>query len=316
MKTIALCFSTPDLYPTSWRRKEYGKKYPGAGWMKHLPPETVSGSMALELIKIGSHKPQDFAIVQEEDNYIGRTLIDLGSDPKVLTCLESPIFTPRFYDYAPSLKELFKHSILFDGGTEHLYFPSFDSEDIKTPKSWDSRKSLCMITSNKHYSILRDQYDNSPSFQTAMKTQLHDYRYQAIEHFKDKQGFDLYGRGWGDFAKECDDKLESLRQYNFCLCFENGSYPGYVTEKIIDCFVAGTIPIYVGPKDTLGLIATGGWIDPGGTDRGFEYVEGYMNSLTEPEAESIIACGREWLHKDGMKYSNEYFANRIMELCG
>ncbi len=42
------------------------------------------------------------------------------------------------------------------------------------------------------------------------------------------------------------DKIEFMRPYKFCIAFENSSCPGYVTEKIMDCFIAGCIPIYWG----------------------------------------------------------------------
>ena len=41
-------------------------------------------------------------------------------------------------------------------------------------------------------------------------------------------------------------KIEWLKQYKFNICFENASYPGYLTEKIFDAFEAGCIPIYWG----------------------------------------------------------------------
>ncbi|EOI4125523.1 TPA: glycosyltransferase family 10 [Campylobacter jejuni] len=43
-----------------------------------------------------------------------------------------------------------------------------------------------------------------------------------------------------------DDKHEILLKYKFNICFENSSYPGYLTEKLFDAFFAGCIPIYWG----------------------------------------------------------------------
>ena len=37
-----------------------------------------------------------------------------------------------------------------------------------------------------------------------------------------------------------------LRNYKFNITFENTSYPGYTTEKILETFVSGSIPIYWG----------------------------------------------------------------------
>jgi len=37
-----------------------------------------------------------------------------------------------------------------------------------------------------------------------------------------------------------------LPEYKFCLCPENSIYDGYVTEKLIDAYASGTVPIYSG----------------------------------------------------------------------
>lgn len=42
------------------------------------------------------------------------------------------------------------------------------------------------------------------------------------------------------------DKHEFQKQYKFCIAFENASYPGYCTEKIVQAFAAGAVPIYWG----------------------------------------------------------------------
>ena len=42
------------------------------------------------------------------------------------------------------------------------------------------------------------------------------------------------------------NKLEFQKKHKFALAFENCSHPGYTTEKIVDAFAAGCIPIYWG----------------------------------------------------------------------
>lgn len=49
---------------------------------------------------------------------------------------------------------------------------------------------------------------------------------------------------YGDQAMK--SKLEWLKNYKFNMCFENSSYPGYVTEKLYEAYIGGTIPIYWG----------------------------------------------------------------------
>ena len=56
-----------------------------------------------------------------------------------------------------------------------------------------------------------------------------------------------YGGRWrNNTGGRVKDKLALLREHKFAIAFENAAYPGYTTEKIVDAFLAGTIPIYWG----------------------------------------------------------------------
>lgn len=46
-------------------------------------------------------------------------------------------------------------------------------------------------------------------------------------------------------------KLNFMNDYRFNICFENGSYPGYVTEKLYNALQIKTMPIYWG-SNTVG----------------------------------------------------------------
>lgn len=45
-----------------------------------------------------------------------------------------------------------------------------------------------------------------------------------------------------------DSKISFLRDYKFNIAFENSSAPGYITEKLVDCYMANTVPIYWGSE--------------------------------------------------------------------
>jgi hypothetical protein len=68
----------------------------------------------------------------------------------------------------------------------------------------------------------------------------HQERLNWINKLSEK--VDLYGRGF----KEIDLKEQGLSDYMFSVAIENCQYNGYFTEKILDCFATGTIPIYLG----------------------------------------------------------------------
>lgn len=68
----------------------------------------------------------------------------------------------------------------------------------------------------------------------------HALRQQVVELYRDE--VDLYGRGYRDI----EDKREGLTDYAFSITMENATYSNMFTEKITDCFMCGTIPIYYG----------------------------------------------------------------------
>ena len=57
---------------------------------------------------------------------------------------------------------------------------------------------------------------------------------------------DLGGRYLNNIGKCVENKLSFQQQYKFSIAFENASAPGYTTEKLMQAFAAGTIPIYWG----------------------------------------------------------------------
>lgn len=67
---------------------------------------------------------------------------------------------------------------------------------------------------------------------------------------------DIYGRDpwhgrnkWRDYDNykgPVANKIKTLSNYTFAITFENTDYAGYITEKIFDALLAGTIPLYWG----------------------------------------------------------------------
>ena len=53
---------------------------------------------------------------------------------------------------------------------------------------------------------------------------------------------DVYGRGYNPI----EYKLLGLKDYMFSITIENTQKDYYFTEKLIDCFMTGTVPVYYG----------------------------------------------------------------------
>jgi GR25 family glycosyltransferase involved in LPS biosynthesis len=64
------------------------------------------------------------------------------------------------------------------------------------------------------------------------------------------------GGGGGELKKH-----EFLKNYRFCIAYENSSSPGYTTEKLLHAKAAGCIPIYWGDPEVVKDFDTRGFID-------------------------------------------------------
>lgn len=93
---------------------------------------------------------------------------------------------------------------------------------IETPKVYDKTKLVSMVTSNKNM------------------TTGQNLRMSFVEKYG--RDIDIFGRGF----KHIPLKEEGLKDYMFSIAIENDKYDAYFTEKILDCFATGTIPIYYG----------------------------------------------------------------------
>lgn len=65
--------------------------------------------------------------------------------------------------------------------------------------------------------------------------------FNTLSQYKQVDG---YGNMFGNPLVQ--SKFDVLPHYKFCLCPENSIYEGYVTEKIVDAYAGGCIPLYSG----------------------------------------------------------------------
>jgi len=67
---------------------------------------------------------------------------------------------------------------------------------------------------------------------------------------------DVYGKG----IKFIENKWDALAHYKYSLAIENSSGPDYWTEKIADCFLSWTVPIYYGSTNLEDYFPEGSFI--------------------------------------------------------
>jgi hypothetical protein len=59
---------------------------------------------------------------------------------------------------------------------------------------------------------------------------------------------DSGGMAFNNIGYKVENKIEWLKDYKLCMCFENFSEYGYLTEKLLEGMMGGCIPIYWGSE--------------------------------------------------------------------
>ncbi len=72
------------------------------------------------------------------------------------------------------------------------------------------------------------------------------FRLNFIKQLNKYKIVDLGGNASNNIGGLVKNKIEFLSSYKFSIAMENTDGDGYISEKIIDSFIAGTIPIYYG----------------------------------------------------------------------
>ncbi len=229
----------------------------GPGW------EKKSGSyrqLRIELAQQGYQVQQATSLYEVPQNFAYIICDDIPTELKLLlqypqrypkhklivVLWEPPSVVPYNYTityHRPFSKIITWHDDLVDNQRYlKFYYPRL--QKMIVPIIPFEQKKLCTLMANNKNS------DHS--------NELYSYRRNIIEFFE-KRGthdFDFYGRiGWNkkhykNYKGSVANKIECLKQYRFCICYENiKNINGYISEKILDCFAAGCVPVYWGAKN-------------------------------------------------------------------
>lgn len=172
-----------------------------------------------------------------------------------------------------------------------------------------------------HNEIIFEKKKLMTSISTYKKTsylgELYSEREKVIDYFGSNHidDFEFWGSGWAhkgyiNYRGRCESKLQTYSNYKFALAFENcNNAPGYVTEKIFDCFKTLVVPIYAGAPNVSSYIPKGCYIDY----YQFENVEElyqYMKSMPRETYEEYIRNIKDFLTTEEAKsYSLDSFSD-------
>jgi hypothetical protein len=111
-------------------------------------------------------------------------------------------------------------------------------------------------------------------------------RMRAVKSLGERGKVGVFGNYAGKHVKY---KTEVSSKYKFMICFENDLFPGYVTEKLLDAYASGCIPLYWGDLGNDNFINRKCFINL----KDFDSLEEFTNYIVDLKPFQLEAIYRE-----------------------
>jgi alpha(1,3/1,4) fucosyltransferase len=220
-------------------------------------------------------------------------LSKLPKDKLVLFMWEPKTVLCRMY--LPKIRNCFSQiytwdDSLVDGKTHFKFYYPVLLPMIEEIVPFEEKKLCTLVASN---------------LKSHFKNELYSERKKAIRFFEQigEEGFEFYGRRWDpleypSYRGMISDKIGTIKNYRFNICYENTKEtPGYITEKIFDCFAAGTVPIYWGASNIDEYIPMDCFIDRNAFNS-MEELYRFIKAMSKEDYEGYLARIRTFLTSD------------------
>ena len=237
--------------------------------------------------------------------------------------LEPPLIDSKIYESLDHISTLFKRVYLYDPipkirNTHRVFIPIPYKNVIDEYWENDIRLDKYVIISGNH----------APFFKS---NELYSKRIDCINHFSKSNSLDLYGRNWNltlnrrtlwwkyllnypsimkVYKGVTENKHKTLANYKYSICFENSEMNGYITEKICDCFYAGTVPIYYGASDISDFIDPNSYIDYKNFNNLVD-LKRYVDSLSNTQYLDMREKGKIFIEKQSLRHY-DFLQNAIL----
>ena len=228
---------------------------------------------------------------------------EVNSKIKVAILFEPPELLPEIYEEIQQHEEhydlifTYAHELIERYPEKYKYFPP-DIAAIEDPscKMHEKTKLVSMIYSDK------------------TQLQGHQLRHIIARQFLPEIKYDkvdFYGTGTD---KPLKNKSEGCNDYMFQIAIENAYRKDYFADKILDCFITGTIPIYWGCPNIADYFDTRGILIFNTMDE----LKEIMESLSEEKYNSMLEYAKLNFDVAKEKYTNfdDYFFEKTVEYLG
>lgn len=220
------------------------------------------------------------------DNHL-KTATNYETNKKYGWLVESPKITPHAYDFIKTNFDKFDKVFTF----------SKELLDISNKFSlnphggcWIREEDRVIHDKTKMVSIIA-----SPK----TITEGHRLRHSVINTFNTLEVFGFHDR--------IENKITGLKDFRFSIVIENCKEDYYFTEKLIDCFITGTVPIYWGCPSISDFFDSKGMITFNDIDDLNKIIDGLSEEKYNEMFESVklnYELSKNYLIADDLIYNN------------
>ncbi len=165
------------------------------------------------------------------DNYLNNPIVNkVKSTIKVAWLLESKAINPNIYKIIKKTEKKYNYIFTHDKG---LLKRSKKYRKCLVGGSWIDKGDWGIHKKEKLISLICSKKN---------WTSGHKLRHKVKPNLGEKYQIDFWGREYREF----ENQIEPLKNYYFSISISNSRAKNYFTEKLIDCFLVGTFPIYWG----------------------------------------------------------------------
>jgi hypothetical protein len=153
---------------------------------------------------------------------------------------ESPAILPKTFDLVPTYIDKLKY--LFTPNTDLIRAYPEKARYIPGGGVWNS-----VVTNSNENTFPTKQFLVSMLSSSKMMCGLHQFRLNVANMLKQNEELSphVYIQNPGEYI----NPSETLNKYCYSVIIENHISDNYFTEKILNCFATGVIPIYFGAKN-------------------------------------------------------------------
>ena len=182
--------------------------------------------------------------------------IKVPTDNIIHLCQEPPNEVSKYRQFSNKrvtinfnqLENINKESILSHGALPWFVNKNYDFLSEVNPKQLAKENTIAWVTSNQESSI------------------GHQQRMAFYNRIKYIPFVKMYGRG----IKPINDKWDALSISKYSIAYENFESDTYWTEKIVDCFLSYSMPIYFGCTSISKFFPKGSYIELDPKDKHIE----------------------------------------------